>query len=340
MRILYYIPHLRTVGADRWIYEGWRDAFLDLGYDFFELTEYDNWNKKVREARPDIFFATNIIDVSKRKDFLMRLRYRGVKVFLVVHWPMHQKELEIIRDFKIADVYFGEREPESMTDFESFTKRKYYLIPNAANKKLHFPAKPVEKYQYDIVYLGAKLPKKKWFFNNVLLPLTKKYKVGTFGPHWTLKDNLFRASSKLCKKMKFKPGQIFFDRLRVVIPPEEENQLYSSAKISLNFHEREKDGSQPHYILNQRTFKIPACGGFEICDYVPALCKYFTEDEVITAGLNPKDWFQKIDYYLTHEEERRKIQQKGTRRALRDHTYHNRVNRVIELYKSLPKDER
>ena len=91
----------------------------------------------------------------------------------------------------------------------------------------------------------------------------------------------------------------------------------------MNFHEREPDGSQPHHILNQRTFKIPACGGFEICDNVTALRRYFTENEMVTAGINAKDWRKKIDYYLENEEERIMIQRAGTRRALKNHTYHN-----------------
>jgi len=341
MKILYHIPYPNSIGSERWIYDGWKYAWHDLGCQFFELTANDNLEKKISETKPDIFWtAYNLVNILKQKEILKWIKKQGVKIFFMVDWPRKKEEIEILKNEEIADIYFGEREPESMQEFEEKTGRKYYLIPNAADKKFHFPTKPVAKYQYDIIYLGAKLPKKKWFFENVLIPLTKKYKVGIFGPYWTFRDNLLRLAGKFSKKMKFSKAVAFLNKFRIVIPENEENQLYSSAKISLNFHEREKDNSQPHYILNQRTFKIPACGGFEICDYVPALRKYFIEDEVVMAALDPKDWFEKIDYYLTREEERRKIQQKGTSRALRDHTYHNRVNQVIELYKSLPKDER
>jgi len=336
MKILYYIPYPHSTGADHWIYEGWKGAFKDLGHEFFEATDYDDLKAKVELTNPDIFFVANLCDiVLKHSETLKWIRNKGIKIFLIVYWPLKKEEVKIIKEEEIADIYFGEREPESMVEFEKLTGRKYVLIPNAANKLLHFPTKPVKKYQYDVVYLGAKLPHKKWFTNNVLFPLTKKYNVGIFGPYWTLKDNLLRAGQKICRKIRFVKGADFFNKFRIIIPPEEENQLYSSAKICLNFHEREADGSQPHYILNQRTFKIPACGGFEICDYVPALRKYFFEDEVVMAALDPKDWFEKIDYYLTHEEERRKIQEKGTIRALKDHTYHNRVKQVVDLYYAL-----
>jgi len=42
-----------------------------------------------------------------------------------------------------------------------------------------------------------------------------------------------------------------------------------------------------------------------------------------------------LDYYLKNKEERKTIQQKGTIRALKDHTYHNRVQEVLRLYRSL-----
>lgn len=335
MRILHRIPHPKGLGADRWIYEGWKDAFTDLGHEFYELGLYESLEEKVTEVHPDIFWTGSNFGIIKKKGVLKSIRRQGVRVFLMVDWPRIKEEIEVLKTEQIADIYFGEREPESMIEFGKATGRKYHLIPNAANKKLHFPAAPQSKYEYDIVFLGAKLPKKRWFFDNVLMPLTKKYNVGIFGPYWSFGDNLERVGSKLFRRMNIKWAADFIDKRRVLIPSEEENQLYSSTKICLNFHERAKDGTQPHYIINQRAFKIPACGGFQICDHVPALRKYFAEDEVVMAKIDKNDWFEKIEYYLEHEDERKAIQRKGTERALRDHTYHRRVEQVVELYHSI-----
>jgi spore maturation protein CgeB len=340
MRILYHILYSKATGADRWIYEGWRDVFNDLGHEFFEMNAGGDLKEVADAIRPHIFMtAINLLNLKKDIIVLKQMRRNGTKIFLWVHWPLIKNILKEAEPYlladDIADVYFGEREPESMMNFEKTTGKKYHVIPNAANRTIHFPTSPVDKYQYDIVYLGAKLPLKKWFYDNVLLPLTKKYKVGIFGPYWTLRDNILRVGSRFCKNIRYKAGTSFFDNLRILIPPEDENKLYSSAKICLNFHEREKDGSQPHYILNQRTFKIPACGGFQICDCVPALRKYFSEDEVITASLDSKDWFKKIEYYLNHDKERNEIREKGTKRVLKEHTYHNRAEQIMSLYEAL-----
>ncbi len=332
------------MGADRWIYEGWKDAFTDLGHNIETLTMFDDFKKKIESYRPNIFMTSiSKINFDTDPQIYRQMRDNGCKVCVEVLWPLivhgemiikygsAKKAMECFLHEDFADVYFGEREPEGMADFQQATGKIFHSIPNAANKKLHYPVAPVEKYAYDIVFLGAKLPLKRWFNENVLLPLRKKYKVGIFGPYWTLKDNLLRGCSRLARNMKLKSAANLFESFRITVPIEEENALYSSAKICLNFHEREKDGTQSHIILNQRTFKICACGGFQICDEIPPARKHFTEDELVMAKIDVKDWFDKIDYYLKNEKRRKEIQQNGTARALKDHTYHNRVQQLLSL---------
>lgn len=336
MKILYHIPYPKALGADRWLYEGWRDAFRDLGYEFYEYTATDSLQEKLETIRPHIFMsAMNLISVKHDLPRIEMYRKQGMKFFLWIHWPADpgiEMWNTVLTEHDVADIYFGEREPEGMGNFSAITGKIYYTIPNAANKKMHFPVAPVKKYQYDIVFLGAKLPLKQQLFAKILKPLRAKYRVGVFGPGWTTKDTFLRILQKLARKIKIVSVANYINTLRISVPPEEERELYSSAKICLNFHEREPDGSQPHYILNQRTFKIPACGGFELCDPVPAIRRYFTDKEVILATMDPTDWFEKIDYYLTHEAERKRTQEAGTKRALQDHTYHERVKMIIDLY--------
>lgn len=334
-KILYHIPYPSGTGADRWIYEGWRDAFIDLGYEFYALTAFDDFKLKVETIRPDIFMtAVNLVNFEKYADFLLKLRAEGTKICMWVHWPLIPvcKNAEpYLANHSLVDLYFGERELEGMADFEEKVGQKYFVIPNAANKKLHFPTKPNQKYQYDLVYLGAKLPMKRWFIDNILLPISKKYKVGIFGPYWTWKDNTLRVLSKLSRYTKSRNIESWLNKMRIVIPAEEENQLYSSAKISLNFHEREKDGFQSHIIVNQRAFKIPACGGFQICDAVQGLRRYFNQDELVMADYSQKAWFELIEYYIHNDKEREQIRCQGSEKALANHTYHNRVYQLLGL---------
>ena len=339
MRVLYHIPYPHGLGADRWIFEAWREGLLARGHEVHLFCDGERLAERVRVVEPDVFFTfINILDFDAERPTLQRMRARGTKVLVWVHWPLEPPvppdRAEMLRREDLADIYFGEREPEQMTRFEEETGKHYHVIPNAANPRLHFPVEPVRRYAYDIVYLGANLRKKRWFAENVLRPLRRKYRVGVFGPGWSAQDTVLRAWSKACKLVRAYPVARVIDRVRISIPPEAERELYSSAKISLNFHEREDDGSQPHYIVNQRTFKIPACGGFQICDHVPAIRRYFREDEVVLASLDRAEWFDKIEYFLQREPERKEIQRRGTQRAMDEHRSPNRVDALLALLTS------
>ncbi len=336
MRVLYHIPYPYGLGADRWICDAWREGFLARGHEFHLFQDGERLAERARAVEPDVFLtAINILDLDAESAALRRLRSRGTKVAVWVHWPLGPgtpaARAEWLRREDLADLYFGEREPEQMTRFEEETGKRYQAIPNAANPRMHFPVEPVRRYAYDIVYLGANLRKKRWFAENVIRPLRRTHRVGVFGPGWSLQDTLLRGWSKVCKLARAYPVARAIDRIRISIPPDAERQLYSSAKISLNFHEREDDGSQPHYIVNQRTFKIPACGGFQICDDVPAIRKYFGEDEVVLARLDRPEWLEKVEYFLSHESERKGMQRRGTARALREHMSTNRVDTLLAL---------
>jgi len=338
MKVLHQIKFPQSIGANRFIYDGYKQAWLDLGHNFFPLTENDDLEESLKKIKPDLFFASlDYLNIPSDIGIIKKARKLGIKVFVGVGHRFDQDAsiLSILKDRDFADIYYGEKEIEAMKNFKKIIGKDYHLIPHAANKSIHFPTKALEKYKYDIVFLGAKLPLKRWFFNQVLLPLKKDYNVGIFGPYWTKKDQVFRLGQRVSREVHLNGLSNFINRLRITIPLEEENALYSSAKICLNFHERNNDGSEASFLVNERTFKICACGGFQICDYLPALKRYFNENEIVSVKLNREEWLNKIKYYLNHPNERRKIQEAGTRRALRDHTYHNRVNKIIKIYKKL-----
>jgi len=340
MRVLYHIPYPNGLGADRWIYDGWKDGFTSLGHMVHPLQQGDDLERSCLTLKPDLFFsAINILDVRARLPLLHAMRRNGTRVLLWVHWPLERPidavRADLLRHEDVADIYFGEREAEQMAPFERDTGKRYHVIPHAASPRLHFPTNAAREYQTDVVYLGANLRKKRWFVRNVLRPLGKRYRVALWGPQWTIADNLWRIASRACKRADMGRLAAHIDRRRISLPPERENALYSSARISLNFHEREDDGSQPHYIVNQRTLKIPACGGFQMCYYVPAIRQYFADGEIVMANIDGQELMHKIEYFLRHEDARREIQQRGTQRALADHMYTNRVELVSRLVANL-----
>lgn len=343
LRFLYWIGNPSTLGAERFIYMGWKHAILTSGHFFYELTnEHQDWEKRIQQTDPDIIFLTNFSNLEKTAPILSNARRRGIFVFHVVDMPYPESYLQAIRTYDPADIYFGEREPDSMAAFTAATGKSYTLIPNAADRLLHYPIPPVDRYAFDVVFLGNKRTKKSHIFEELLLPLwhEQKYRVGLFGPFWTKHDFVLAGIQKLFYKIGLNAASRFISNIRITVPFDQENALYSSAKISLNFHEREADGSQPHHIVNQRAYKIPASGGFQICDRVQAMPKYFKENDEIVLADDAQEFRSKIEYFLHNDDERERIRKQSIERAHAEHTYHHRVNRVIQLFRgSCPTSE-
>ena len=111
---------------------------------------------------------------------------------------------------------------------------------------------------------------------------------------------------------------------------EDERKIYSASKICINVHEdyqKEFGGD-----CNERVYKILLAKGFEITDNVACIKKYFKEEKEIIIAKDKNDWFKKIDYYMQHPEERKRIAEAGYTKVLKEHTYHNRINKIIEIY--------
>jgi spore maturation protein CgeB len=336
MKILNQINYLGGVGADVWIGNGFRDAFEDMGHHFFWLTNADDLKRRIEEVGPDILMIGQDRLAAKNREVFTAWRKKGLKVVVRIDsfFDRTPEIKESLIRYDLADVYYGEVEDPWMEPFKAMTGKTYQIIPNAAHHRLHFPTSPVSRYKCDIVFLGAMMPDKREALETLLLPLREKYDVKIYGPNWTLGDNGMRLAAFASRKMGLYGLNRWISEKRISVPAGEENQLYSSAKICVNIHER-GEHIKSHVVLNERTFKIPACGGFEICDFVPPLRRYFDEAEMAmaddTKGDWVKDWFEKIDYYLKHDAEREEIRKHGTARALRDHTYKNRVASIFEI---------
>lgn len=335
---MYYTTYDKGVGADRWITAGYRDAFEELGHEFLttESEQYDLVSR-ISEAKPDMFIG-QAGDFSQYPrtlcEVLQRLHAEGTAIFMFVdeYFKKHLRFLQNLERGKVVDIYFGYHARESMREFETRVQRSYHLVPLAANHLLHFPVSPDPQYAADISFVGNRLPTKETAFRRFLFPLFKKYTVRVYGPNWTVKDKFFRALSGAGRKVRFFRLADWANERRVTVPPEDERKVYSSSRICINLHEYGPDGEPTHF-SNEREFKVPACGGFQISDYVRGIENFFVPDKEIVLARTADEWFHKIDFYMRHEDMRKIIQENGTKRALSEHTYLNRARQFLWLLK-------
>lgn len=348
MKILYHQPSLDTITAGRTIYNGYKYAFSDMGHTFYTFTAGMKLSEFYNDV-PDIFitgahfFHTRQIDQVE----LDRLRSKGMKVFVSTpFWsspfisgrineaPCLKNDKDLvakIRNNILGDIFFTSTDfnDKRMVGFEENTGKKLYTVPLAADKSMMQNINFDKKFSADISYIGTNLPQKRKFFKEWLFPLKNKYDLKLYGQDWTILDRSLGWIQKA--------GQLFnVPIIRSIRKPklrlQDEAIVYNSSKVCVNIHEdyqREFGGD-----CNERVFKIPAYGGFQICDDVECVKKYFKEGEEIIIAKDKDDWFSKIEYYMNHPEERENIIKAGYDRVLRDHTYHNRAQQIINIYNS------
>ena len=112
------------------------------------------------------------------------------------------------------------------------------------------------------------------------------------------------------------------------IPNEELHKYYSSCKILLNDH---WDDMMDEDFPSNRLFDALSCGTFVISDNIPSANSLF-EGSIVTYN-DENDLKEKINYYLTHDDERIKIAKKGQKIVLENHTFDHRIKKILSKKK-------
>ncbi len=103
----------------------------------------------------------------------------------------------------------------------------------------------------------------------------------------------------------------------------EQAQIYNQAKIVFN--------SSIAGEVTQRVYEGTACGALVITDTRPeALGELFELGRDLVPYQDEADLIAKIDYYLSHAEERERIAENGYQRTLTHHTYAHRAQAFLE----------
>lgn len=113
------------------------------------------------------------------------------------------------------------------------------------------------------------------------------------------------------------------------LPIEEMVRIYSRSRINLGFGG--VDGHRDTFCLKGRDFEIPMSGGFYLTEYHPELERVYLVGSEIATYTGMADLVRKIRYYLTNPEEAERIGTRGFQRAITDHTWEKRFEKVFSL---------
>ena len=102
--------------------------------------------------------------------------------------------------------------------------------------------------------------------------------------------------------------------------------MFHSSKININLNLHCISSGIPLRIID-----IMACEGFCLTNYQPELYEYFVEGEDFVVFSDFEEMREKIDYYLQHEDERRKIARNGYEKVKRMFDYSVAIPKMIQI---------
>jgi spore maturation protein CgeB len=346
MRIAYHMPAATTVYAQRTIYNGFRRAFEDLGHDFLTFTAGSDPRGWFEEQAPDLFVTNVHFFYRKQLDlpWLQTFRSRSGMVMLTKtdFWnPLEQRlRLNESRSMRedgalvrmmqagtLGDAFFHvvEAGDGRMAGFEETIGYPLHTIPLAADATTMTQARVEERFSAAASYIGTNSPAKRDALEQLVLPLRSRG-LRLYGQDWTRVDRMKGHLQRV--------GQYFnLPGLRSLQKPalrlEDEGSVYASSLINVNVHE----WHQVRYggDCNERTFKVPLAGGFQLVDGVACIARYLEPGREVVMAESTDDWFAKFDHYVRNPDQRLPIIEAGRRRVLSEHTYHQRAQQMLDL---------
>ncbi|MFX0203712.1 MAG: glycosyltransferase [Candidatus Hodarchaeota archaeon] len=110
---------------------------------------------------------------------------------------------------------------------------------------------------------------------------------------------------------------------------EEMVKLYSRSRINLGF--ASIGHSKKLMCLKGRDFEVPMSGGLYLTQHNPELSLVYDVGKEIITYRDERDCAEKIRYLLNHTEETARIRKAGRERALKDHTWEKRFEKIFEM---------
>lgn len=107
------------------------------------------------------------------------------------------------------------------------------------------------------------------------------------------------------------------------------SMVYAGSRINLNIALKGIEGGTP-----QRVMEIMAAGGFMMSTYCPETAELFEEDREIVMFKTPEELFDKVDYYLKHDDERKAIAKRGQEKVLECYTYDKSLRKLLDWVES------
>jgi spore maturation protein CgeB len=102
--------------------------------------------------------------------------------------------------------------------------------------------------------------------------------------------------------------------------------IFSQSQVNLNISLRTIRTGIPLRVVD-----VLGCGGFLISNYQSELEEYFEIGQDLEVYGSIEELYEKVKFYLEHEDVRRQIAQNGFEKVKRDFTFTDRLARILQV---------
>jgi spore maturation protein CgeB len=259
---------------------------------------------------------------------IMAIRAKGIKT---INWYCNASyQLHLVADLAPAYDLCMVPEKERLEDYRRLGANPVYC-QEAANprfyKELNLPK------DLGLVFIGASFANRAAYCRALY---DARLPVDVWGNAWSNPGGPLSA----IKLLRFGKRQVERLRGKPYLPlkashgfclDEELVRIYNRAKIVLGFGVQPTADfqSKPVYQVRLRDFEAPMCGAFYLTEHQDELSEFFEIGREIETFRSQAELLDKARFYLSNDEARDRIRHAGHARALRDHTWQQRLTMVL-----------
>ncbi len=324
MKILYvdlkYDYGIKSRGINHIGQDGFLKSFIELDnevlsfyYDEYLENTHPMQNKLkslADEVRPDLIFFSlfsNQFEIETLE--YLKSKYVTINWFGDDQWRFDEFSSKYAKHFS----YCVTTDQYAIPKYKQLGQNNVIYSQWAAIQTHQVPK--FEGYQYDVVFVGAFHPYRKWLVDCLI---KANIDVQAFGNGWpngpvsAEKMNKLFISSKI--NLNIGNSTSFDSRY-----------LLSGIRPFINSLRSPKNTSQ----IKARNFEIPFFNGFQLTDYAPSIENYFDLGKEVVCYKDVDEVIMLVKYYLENEIERESIKDAGHKRAFKEHGYINRLKDII-----------
>lgn len=291
---------------------------LDHKVQSIPLYEEEKLRTAILSFHPDVVLTMMGFNMSN--NLLEWIQNQGIKLAV---W-MTEDPYYIDRSIKIINEYnyIFTIDIAALKVYKETGHKNVSYLPLGTDPSIYHPTTSSKEYESDICLIGYPYPNR---INMIYFLLENtNYHIQLVGSQW---------EKKLVKSMRT-PKLTIHSRW---IPPMTAKHYYHNATINLNTHRpyNFKQNKNTSGILNQsinnRTFDIASCEAFQLIEYKFDLPNHFIEGKEIVSFTSHGDLLKKVDYYMSHDHERKAISKGARENVINNHTFVHRLKAMINI---------